>query len=145
MNFLVLCNPVSRALGRSRRQDFLVFALCILFVVMAGAGTARAQGTNLTWHWSNPTPFGNSITDLAWRTNRLYLAVGDRGSLWVADSLPNWRRAKTGTTVALRGATYLGDRAIVVGEGDHFLVGWRGFRGGCHRPDPMAGKCGRVG
>ena len=117
MNFLVLRNPVSRALGRSRRQDFLVFALCILFVVMAGAGTVQAQGTNLTWHWSNPTPFGNSITDLAWRTNRLYLAVGDRGALWVADSLPNWRRAKTGTTVSLRGATYLGDRAIVVGEG----------------------------
>ena len=113
----VFRNPVGHVLGRPNRWDSLVGALWILFAVMAGAGTVRAQGSNLTWHWSNPTPFGNSITDLAWRTNRLYLAVGDRGALWVADSLPNWRRAKTGTTVALRGATYLGDRAIVVGEG----------------------------
>jgi hypothetical protein len=89
-----------------------------LIVMGAGVGSdsVLAQGTNLTWRWSNPSPFGNSITDLAWRTNRLYLAVGDRGALWVADALPDWRRAKTGTSVALRGATYLGDRAIVVGE-----------------------------
>lgn len=88
----------------------------ILLLVLVGALSGRSQGTNLTWRWSNPAPFGNSIADLAWRTNRLYLAVGDRGSLWVADELPAWRRAKTGTTAALRGATYLGDRAIVVGE-----------------------------
>ena len=95
--------------------------LLILLGAMVGSPKANAQGTNLTWRWSNPVPFGNSITDLAWRTNRLYLAVGDRGALWVADALPDWRWVKTGTSVALRGATYLGDRAIVVGESGTIL------------------------
>jgi hypothetical protein len=95
--------------------------LMALFVWIAGLDPGWAQGTNLTWRWSNPTPFGNSIADLAWQTNRLYLAVGDRGSLWAASTLPNWWRVKTGTTASLRGATYLGDRAIVVGEGGVIL------------------------
>ena len=98
-----------------------IWGLLLLWVGLAVCGPVSAQGTNLTWRWSNPTPFGNAITDLAWRTNRLYLAVGDRGSVWVAQALPEWRRARTGTTVSLRGATYLGDRAIVVGEGGTIL------------------------
>jgi len=99
----------------------LPLGLVVWLVLICGGVRGVAQGTNLTWRWSNPAPFGNSITDLAWRTNRLYLAVGDRGSLWVADALPDWRRARTGTTAALRGAAYLGDRAIVVGEGGTVL------------------------
>lgn len=98
-----------------------LFRWLALMVCFAVAQPASAQGANLNWRWSNPSPFGNSITDLAWRTNRLYLAVGDRGALWVADALPDWRRVRTGTSVALRGATYLGDRAIVVGEAGTIL------------------------
>jgi len=67
----------------------LPLGLLVWLVLICGGVQGVAQGTNLTWRWSNPAPFGNSITDLAWRTNRLYLAVGDRGSLWVADELPD--------------------------------------------------------
>ena len=113
-----LARPAGNARPAAARLRLpgLVSAGWILLSLVVGLLTGRAQGTNLTWRWSNPAPFGNSIADLAWRTNRLYLAVGDRGSLWVADEVTSWRRAKTGTTAALRGATYLGDRAIVVGE-----------------------------
>jgi len=102
-------------------MDFWLLAFRILAALCLIPGAALAQGTNLTWRWSNPAPFGNSIADLAWRTNRLYLAVGDRGSLWAASALPNWWRVKTGTSASLRGAAYLGDRAIVVGEGGVIL------------------------
>ena len=116
MNTLVCSSKEAYALGPTDRWWSFRLFLMILMGAVVGSDSVLAQGTNLTWRWSNPSPFGNSITDLAWRTNRLYLAVGDRGALWVADALPDWRRAKTGTSVALRGATYLGDRAIVVGE-----------------------------
>jgi Na+-translocating ferredoxin:NAD+ oxidoreductase RnfE subunit len=102
-------------------MDFRLLAFRILAALCLIPGAALAQGTNLTWRWSNPAPFGNSIADLAWRTNRLYLAVGDRGSLWAASALPDWSRVKTGTAAALRGVAYLGDRAIVVGEGGVIL------------------------
>ena len=116
MNTLVRGSKEACVFGPTGWWWGLPLCLLILIGAVAGSPKANAQGTNLSWRWSNPVPFGNSITDLAWRTNRLYLAVGDRGALWVADALPDWRRAKTGTSVALRGATYLGDRAIVVGE-----------------------------
>ena len=124
MKFPVPRSPVFRVSGGARLLPFPVGGLrilAVLWMLMPGVVTTFAQGTNLTWRWSNPNPFGNSITDLAWKTNRLYLAVGDRGSLWAAESLPNWWRVKTGTTAALRGVTYLGDRAIVVGEGGTLL------------------------
>lgn len=121
MNSLACPHRGSRVSGWLHRPDSWVLGVWVFFALMAGTGRARAQGTNLTWRWSNPAPFGNSIADLAWRTNRLYLAVGDRGSLWAASALPNWWRVKTGTTASLRGAAYLGDRAIVVGEGGVIL------------------------
>ena len=121
MNTLVRGSKEACVFGPTGWWWGLPLCLLILIGAVAGSPKANAQGTNLSWRWSNPVPFGNSITDLAWRTNRLYLAVGDRGALWVADALPDWRRVKTGTSVALRGATYLGDRAIVVGESGTIL------------------------
>ena len=105
MNTVVRSSKEACVFGPTGWWGGLLLCLLILIGAVAGSPKANAQGTNLTWRWSNPAPFGNSITDLAWRTNRLYLAVGDRGALWVADALPDWRRVKTGTSVALRGAT----------------------------------------
>ena len=107
MNTLVRSSKEACALGPTGRWRFVYLFWLIVMGAVVGSESVLAQGTNLNWRWSNPSPFGNSITDLAWRTNRLYLAAGDRGALWVADALPDWRRVKTGTSVALRGATYL--------------------------------------
>lgn len=70
----------------------------------------------LDWKWSNPAPSGTAVSGLAWRTNRLYLAPGERGRLQVAAEPTSWRTVFTGTTKSLRAATYLGNRAVVVGE-----------------------------
>lgn len=121
MKSLTPSSPAVRVPGGHRALVLLCGVFAALLTVASGSLVAHAQGTNLTWRWSNPSPFGNSIADLAFRTNRLYLAAGDRGALWVADALPDWRRAKTGTTAALRGVAYLGDRAVVVGEGGTVL------------------------
>jgi hypothetical protein len=92
----------------------VVFLLTCL-VLDSGRGSA-AVNRSPEWKWSNPSPFGNAVNDLAWRTNRLYLAAGERGVLHVADALPSWRRVDTDTLKSLRAATYLGGRAVVVGE-----------------------------
>ncbi len=81
-------------------------------ILMWGSGLAAA----LRWHWSNPRPFGNNIADIAWRSNGVYVAAADHGQLFTSDDLVSWRTLETGTTLALRGVTYLGNRLLAVGE-----------------------------
>jgi trimeric autotransporter adhesin len=97
------------ALDRGIVLRFLVFFLTF-------GAPAMAVTTDLNWNWSNPAPFGNNIADLAWRTNRYYLAACDRGRLYFSDDGVAWFRATTSTRRALRGVTFLNDRAIVTGE-----------------------------
>ncbi len=100
------------AFGRSWAWIWIV--LCAL-AAGSSSHVFSADIDALRWKWSNPTPFGNSVAGLAWRTNRLYLSVGDQGSIYGAETLPTWRRLSTDTTLSLRAVTYFGDRAIIVG------------------------------
>lgn len=83
-------------------------------IVLLGSGMTGAA--SLRWHWSNPRPFGNNIADLTWRSNGVYVAVGDRGQLFTSEDLATWRMRETGTALALRAVTYLGNRLLAVGE-----------------------------
>lgn len=102
------------------------FAGVFLAVLQAAcvATTARAGTTNLVWHWSNPLPFGNNITALAYNgTNTAYIAAGERGQLYTSTDLDTWIPQDTGTRRALRSAVYLGDKLVVTGEAGTVLTG----------------------
>ncbi|MSU35783.1 MAG: hypothetical protein EXS36_11895 [Pedosphaera sp.] len=83
-------------------------------IVLWGSGMMVAA--SLRWHWSNPRPFGNNIADLTWRSNGVYVAVADHGQLFTSGDLATWHARETGTPLALRAVTYLGNRLVVVGE-----------------------------
>lgn len=85
---------------------------------------ARAGTTNLNWHWSNPQPFGNNITALAYGgTNTAYVAACDRGQLYSSTDLVTWQSQYTGTRRALRAALYVGTNLVVAGESGTLLFG----------------------
>lgn len=89
------------------------------FLTAAMAGT-----TNLTWHWSNPHPFGNNITALAYGgTNTAYVAACEKGQLYSTTDLDTWTPQYTGTRKSLRAAGYMGERLIVTGEAGVVLTG----------------------
>jgi len=101
--------------------------LLVLSLLWLGLATQSLKGgtTNLHWRWSNPLPFGNNITALAFSsTNLPYIAACERGQLYSSSDLTTWQRHDTGTRRALRAAVYFGDRLIVTGESGLVLSGW---------------------
>jgi hypothetical protein len=67
-----------------------------------------AASTNLLWRWSNPLPFGATLTDLAARANEPTIAVAEYGQIFSSTDLVSWNRENSGTTRWLRSATYFG-------------------------------------
>ncbi len=88
---------------------------------LLGFALAWAQ-PDLRWRWSNPRPFGNNATDLAY-AGGLYLVVGERGQLYSSYDLDTWTPQDSFTTNSLRGVAFLGGRAIIVGENGTVLYG----------------------
>lgn len=99
--------PVRRRLGLS---------LILLILAWSHAGGVISLAADLAWHWSNPLPHGNNIFGVAFRTNRFYVQVTDYGQLYTSSDLTRWEPRKTGTRLALRGASFLKDRLLVSGE-----------------------------
>ncbi len=96
-----------------------VVAIFLLALVLE---SSRAQSAALPWEWSNPLPHGNNVYDLAHHRGWFW-QVCDRGRVYVSTNRFVWRALPTGTTRALRGITFLGDRAIVCGEAGTLLYG----------------------
>lgn len=92
-------------------------------------GVTAVGGAPPDWRWSNPRPHGNNIYDLAWRNGR-YWQVGDRGRIYTSTNRFDWTLVPSGTTRALRGITFFGERVIVCGEEGTILHGSlaEGFR-----------------
>ncbi len=67
------------------------------------------------WRWSNPRPHGNNIYDLAFHEG-WYWQVGDRGRIYAGTNRVSWTVVPSGTTRALRGLAFFGDRVIICGE-----------------------------
>jgi hypothetical protein len=76
----------------------------------------------LTWRWSNPTPHGNNIIDIA-GTNQFWIQVAEQGQLYTSGDLFNWLPRDTQTAADLRAVTFLGDQILVVGESGTVLFG----------------------
>ncbi|KAB2668691.1 MAG: hypothetical protein DVB31_06565 [Verrucomicrobia bacterium] len=87
------------------------FRAWIALLVLCIAQSAVAGTTNLVWHWSNPSPFGNNIADLAYHTNNPLVAVADTGQLATTTDLATWTLPNTGTRRWLRSATWFGTTA----------------------------------
>lgn len=98
----------------------------LLLLSFLGIATGLAQSpvplpanqvpSHLDWRWSNPSPFGNNLTDLTWKTNLYYAAACDHGRLFTSTNLTHWILRETGTLKALRAATFLGSRLVITGE-----------------------------
>jgi hypothetical protein len=85
---------------------------------------SNAGTTNLNWRWSNPQPFGNNITALAYGgTNTAYVAACERGQLYSSTDLVTWQSQYTGTRRSLRAAAYFGTNLVVTGESGTVLTG----------------------
>ncbi len=76
-----------------------------------------AQGSQLPllWRWSNPTPHGNNIADLA-VTNGFHIQVADHGQIYTSENVLSWIPRASHTTNALRAVVFQGRRIIIVGE-----------------------------
>ncbi len=70
--------------------------------------TVSGGSTNLVWRWSNPSPFGNNIADLAYHTNNPLVAVADSGQLFTTPDIATWTSQDTGTRKWLRSALWYG-------------------------------------
>jgi hypothetical protein len=84
---------------------------------------ANAITLPLTWQWSNPSPHGNNIIDMADKGNVLTIQVSERGQIHVSEDLVSWLPADSHTTKALRAVTFFGSHPIIVGESGTVLYG----------------------
>ena len=91
-------------------------------------GVSAAVTFPLRWRWSNPTPHGNNIINMAYlATPQLQRAVqvAERGQIYTSEDLLLWTPRESGTTNALRAVTFFRvgqtDRIVIVGESGKVL------------------------
>ncbi len=108
--------PNAHAHGWAADFTGLALAGCLL----ASAATAVAQAAPLPWRWSNPSPHGNNVYDLAFHNGR-YWEVTDHGQIYVSSDRVNWTSLASGVDSALRAITFFGDRAVITGEAGTIL------------------------
>src|ERR1041384_2935028 len=90
--------------------------------VSALLGHAAQVSFPLTWRWSNPTPHGNNIIDIA-GTNQFWIQVAERGQIYTSGDLYNWMPRDSQTTAALRAVTFFNGDIVIVGENGTVLFG----------------------
>ena len=85
--------------------------------------TSTAVTYPLRWRWSNPTPHGNNVINMAFLyappTQRA-VQVTERGQIYTSEDLILWTPRDSGATNALRGVTFFNvagtNRIVIVGE-----------------------------
>ncbi len=71
----------------------------------------------LRWRWSNPTPHGGNIVDMAYSpVLDLAVQVAERGQIFTSSDLNLWLPRESKVTSFLQGVTFFGSRIVVVGE-----------------------------
>ena len=85
-------------------------ALLLVTVALLVPGKSPA----LTWRWSNPTPHGNNIVDMAWNGN-LTVQVAELGQLYTGTDFLGWVPQNSGTTNDLQAVRFFGTRIVFVG------------------------------
>jgi hypothetical protein len=95
----------------------------IVGMVFGWAGLSTFSQTGpLRWHWSNPTPHGNTLGAVVYHKG-LMVEVCELGRIYSSLDLDHWQSQPSPTSNALRAATYLGDRLVIVGEKGTVLYG----------------------
>ena len=85
-------------------------ALLLLTAALLVPGKSPA----LTWRWSNPTPHGNDIVDMAW-TGYLSVQVAELGQLYTGTDFLGWVPQNSGTTNDLQAVKFFGQRIVFLG------------------------------
>jgi hypothetical protein len=90
-------------------RSFLLFLLVLLSVCLAPwAGSAQA------WRWSNPSPHGNDILDMAWNGTTA-VQVTDMGQIYTSFGFSGWFPQNSGTTNTLLAVKFFGNRIVYAG------------------------------
>jgi hypothetical protein len=84
-------------------------------LLLAAALDVSAAQLPARWRWSNPTPHGGSIFDMAYGFG-LTVAVTERGQIFTSEDLNFWQPRDSGVTNSLRGVTFFNGRLIITGE-----------------------------
>lgn len=99
--------------------------LLLLVLLLTGSLTAvPAQSQSFTastpWRWSNPTPSGHALYDLA-STNGFQIAVGELGSILTSTDTLQWIPRTAPTAQALRSVAFFKDVILISGESGTLL------------------------
>lgn len=97
----------------------IIQIVCLLAACLS-ANTFAGVQFPLTWRWSNPTPHGGNVVDMAYNSG-LYVQVAERGQIFTSEDLVTWIPRESHTTRSLRGVTFLGGRIVISGESGTIL------------------------
>jgi hypothetical protein len=106
----------------NRRLLLLQKQLICLLVPGIAAFSLSALDSSVNWRWSHPVPHGNNIMDIV-QKGGLYIQATERGQIYSSSDLKTWTPRQSNTTNALRGATFFGDRIVIVGENGTVVSG----------------------
>jgi hypothetical protein len=108
------------------RSILSVRSLMFLLGLGLGAGIGPldcgAVTFPLNWRWSNPTPHGNNIIDVAY-SNQFWIQVAERGQVYTSGDMLTWTPRDSHTTRALRAVTFFNDQIVIVGENGTVVSG----------------------
>jgi signal transduction histidine kinase len=89
----------------------------MLLAFLAPALCWAGAEDGLRWRWSNPSPHGNNIVDMAYSQEQgLAVQVTERGGVYSSRDMTLWIPRESGTRKALRAAAFLGQRLVITGE-----------------------------
>lgn len=83
-------------------------------LLLAAALLVPCKSPALTWRWSNPTPHGNNVVDMAWN-GYLSVQVAELGQLYTGTDFLGWVPQNSGTTNDLQAVRFFGKRIVFVG------------------------------
>jgi hypothetical protein len=111
---------------RVRRNDCLkpaLWSLIGIWYLVFGVFTCSAATYPLRWRWSNPTPHGNNVINMAFLYSppvQRAVQVTERGQIYTSEDLVLWTPRESGTMNALRAVTFFrsgpADRLVITGE-----------------------------
>lgn len=95
---------------------------CLLLNFILVNSDSLGANVPLVWRWSNPTPHGNNIIDMAY-TNGLWVQVAERGQIYTTEDWQTWIPRRSHTTNALRAVTFFNGHIVATGENGTVLYG----------------------
>ncbi len=96
--------------------------LAVLGAFLFPMWPALGQTLPTRWRWSNPTPHGGNVYDMTYGYGLgLTVQVTERGQIFSSEDLVFWQPWDSGTTNALLGVTFLGQRLVVAGANGTLL------------------------